>query len=133
MLRFFRHEYACARLRAMKGRMLKDDMFSKLVVSKSFPELAGLLEKTGYEKVFYNAMEKGSVSIENLLDRFFVDMLKKIRGFYPEKDRTMLDFFIKEWEIRDLSIIVKSIDGGYDTSRFLLGTIDANLTETKIS
>ncbi|NIO22477.1 MAG: hypothetical protein GTN38_00435 [Candidatus Aenigmarchaeota archaeon] len=120
MFDFLRQEYAAARLRAMKGRLIDKTKFSKLAGAKSVSEIANLLEGTEYEAVFYHGKEKDITGIENELDKIFVGLLEKIKGFYYGKEKEILNTFLKEWEIKNLKLLIKSILAGEDWSGFLI-------------
>jgi V/A-type H+-transporting ATPase subunit C len=120
MFDFLRQEYAAARLRAMKGKLIDRAKFSKLVKARSFSEIANNLENTDYEAVFYHGLEKDILGIENELDKIFVGILEKIKRFYYGRERRILDVFLKEWEIKNLKILVKSVVSGEDWSGSLV-------------
>jgi vacuolar-type H+-ATPase subunit C/Vma6 len=120
MFDFLRQEYAAARLRAMKGRLIGRTKFSKLAKAKSLSEIAHNLENTDYETVFYHGPEKDMPGIENELDKIFVGLLEKIRGFYYGREKRILDIFLKEWEIKNLKLLIKSVVSGEDWRGFLV-------------
>lgn len=120
MFDFLRQEYAAARLRAMKGMLIDRTRFLKLANAKSISEIANLLEGSDYEGVFYHGLEKDLMEIENDLDKLFVDLLGKIKRFYYGKERRIIDVFLREWEIRNLKLLIKSILAGEDWSGFLV-------------
>jgi len=127
MFDFLRHEYAAARLRAMKGRLIDRAKFYKLVKAKSVSEVANILEGTDYEAIFYHGLEKDTPGIENELDKIFVGILEKIKRFYYGKERRVLDIFLKEWEIKNLKLLIKSILVDEDWSGFLVPVKDFDL------
>ncbi len=129
MFDFLRYEYAAARLRAMKGRLIDKSKFSKLVNAKSVSEIANILEKTEYGPVFYHGMEKDAESIENDLDVLFVKTLEKIRGFYPEDGKNMVDIFLKEWEVKNLKLLAKSVFSEEDWKGFIVPVVGFDTEE----
>jgi V/A-type H+-transporting ATPase subunit C len=120
MFDFLRQEYAAARLRAMKGRLIERTKFSKLARSKSVSEIANNLENTEYEAVFYHGLERDMGGIENELDKIFVKLIEKIKGFYYGKEKEILDVFLKEWEVKNLKLLIKSVVSGEDWRDFLI-------------
>jgi vacuolar-type H+-ATPase subunit C/Vma6 len=120
MFDFLRQEYAAARLRAMKGRLIDRANFSKLARAKSVSEIANNLEDTDYEAVFYHGLEKDILDIENELDKIFVGLLEKVKGFYYGGERKVLDIFLKEWEVKNLKLLIKSVVSGEDWRGFLI-------------
>jgi vacuolar-type H+-ATPase subunit C/Vma6 len=122
MFDFFRHEYAAARLRAMKGRLIKKQNFVKMADSRSFPELISLLEGTEYDEIFYHDLKKNVIEIENGLDKHFVNVLRKVRNFYPERDKVMVDVFLNEWEMKNMGLLIKSVLTGENLKDFVIPT-----------
>jgi|GEM_PF-1761364 len=120
MFDFLRQEYAAARLRAMKGGLIDKAKFSKLGKAKSISEIANILENTDYESVFYHGIGKDIMEIESGLDRIFVGLLERVKGFYYGKERNVIDMFLREWEMRNLKLLIKSIVVGEDWSGFLV-------------
>ncbi|NIO21527.1 MAG: hypothetical protein GTN76_12495 [Candidatus Aenigmarchaeota archaeon] len=120
MFDFLRQEYAAARLRAMKGRLIEKAKFSKMANAKSVSEIANLLEGTDYEAIFYHGLEKDILWIENGLDKIFVGLLEKIKRFYYGKERKVVGIFLKEWEIKNLKLLIKSILAGENWGGFLV-------------
>lgn len=120
MFDFLRQEYAAARLRAMKGRLIDRAKFSKMAEARSVSEIANHLENTDYEAVLYPGLEKDIVWIENELDKIFVGILEKIKGFYYGREKQILDIFLKEWEVKNLKLLIKSVFSGEDLKDFLI-------------
>ncbi|MBN2043207.1 MAG: V-type ATPase subunit [Candidatus Aenigmarchaeota archaeon] len=122
MFDFLRNEYAAARLRAMKGGLLKPGDMERLASSKNLSEFVSHLERTDYGETLLNFFEKDVSTIEKELDKFYVGMLYKVAAFYPKSYGYLFDFFIKEWEARNLKIIIKSVVTGEDIREFLIKT-----------
>ena len=120
MFDFLRQEYAAARLRAMKGRLLKREKFLKLMGATSLSELVNLLEGTDYEPIFHHILQKDVMVMENELDRLYVKLLEKIKGFYHGKEKWILDILLKEWVLRNLKLVVRSLLGGERFDEFLI-------------
>ncbi len=120
MFDFLRQEYAAARLRAMKGELLGRGRFLKLVGANSVHEIANLLEGTDYESVFYHTLGKDITVIENELDKLYVKLLEKIKGFYYGKEKCILDVFLEEWILKNLKLMVRSLLGGERFDEFFI-------------
>ncbi len=122
MFDFLRNEYAAARLRSMKGHLLEENEMRKLSNSKSVSEIISYLEKTDYGETLLNFFQSDVSTIENELDRFYVNLLYKMSGFYPKKSRHIFEIFTKEWETRNIKIILKSVLTGEDMKKYIIKT-----------
>lgn len=97
---FIKISYASARLSARKGRLFDSSMEKRIFSADSLTAIRGILDETEYAKIFsgktpeYTDIEKG-------LNDYFIELLGKIKKFYPDDYSTLFDMIQSDVMIRD--------------------------------
>lgn len=99
-----------SKVKALKGKMLKDEDYQKLLQCSDFMAAVRLLkEETRYGEILNkydtNTLHRGSLEI--ILARYFADVYEKFLNYFNSEFRRLLKNLFLRWEIEDLKVIVR--------------------------
>jgi len=126
-------DYGNARLKAMKFRLLSWDKLINLASVGSLEGLISALANTAYQKSIEMALAKTS-GIEVVVDALRMDLgntLGKIRLYYHEQAREMVDISLRSYDIHNLKSILYGLSKGVQPGEILAALVP--IGELKIS
>lgn len=117
--RAMKYGYSNARVKGMKGLLLKDSELSELLKVRNVDAVVELLERTHYKEdlVKLSILYKGSALVELAAGRNFAAVAKRIIRMCPEPDRKILHALLKRWDVLNLKLVIgarrlgKTFDG----------------------
>jgi V/A-type H+-transporting ATPase subunit C len=106
--RALRYGYSNARVRAMKGLLLKSAALDEMVRVGTIEAMVELLQKTGYKNDLSDAsaLYHGSTLIENASARNFSKTVKKLLKITPESDRPAVQALLIRWDLLNLKTLM---------------------------
>lgn len=99
-----------SKVKALKGKMLKDDEYLELLQCKGFKEaLRVLKENTCYGELLedYNLDKIHRGEIEVILDRYYTVVYNKFVNYFSGEYRKLIKNLFLRWEIEDLKVIIR--------------------------
>ncbi len=105
------YEYGNARLRAMRSRLLSRRELIGLAEARSLPEFIGMFAQTSYRRSIELALVQASEleSIYQALRHDFVETIVKIRGFYDDSERKLIDLILREYDVHNLKTVLRGL------------------------
>ncbi|MDP1808736.1 MAG: ATP synthase A1 subunit C [Actinomycetota bacterium] len=103
--------YACARIRAMKGRLLDRAFFERLIGMKNLTEVVVALERTTYKKDVHEAILQapGAEGVENGLRHNIIDTFTVLREVVDGGVRELVDILLGRWDVQNLKTILRGL------------------------
>jgi len=116
--RAMKYGYSNARVRGMKGTLLKPGFFEELVRVKSIEGMAELLQRTGYRNdlATTSATYRGSMLINAAASLNFASTVRKVVHVTPESDRRALRALLVMWDLMNIKTLLhaRRLKKGYD-------------------
>jgi len=108
--RALKYGYSNARVRAMKGLLLKQAFLEEAIRVGSVEAMAELLQRTGYksELAAASVSYKGSMLIEMAASRNFSRNVRKLVRITPESDRKALQALLVRWDLMNLKTLLNA-------------------------
>jgi V/A-type H+/Na+-transporting ATPase subunit C len=105
-----RYGYSNARVRAMKGLLLKQAFLDEAIRVGSVEAMAELLQRTGYksEMAAASVSYKGSMLIEMASSRNFARNVRKLVRITPQSDRKALQALLVRWDLMNLKTLLNA-------------------------
>lgn len=116
--RALKYGYSNARVRAMKGLLIREQDLDEMVRLNSVSAMLELLRRTPYKQDvdsisgFY-----GSDAIEVAAARNFSRIVAKILSFTPKEDLPALRAFLKKWDLLNIKQIIHAKKAGIPPER----------------
>ncbi|MBU0590984.1 V-type ATPase subunit [Candidatus Micrarchaeota archaeon] len=122
--RALKYGYSNARIKAMKGLLLKPSFLDELIKVGSVDAMIELLQRTDY-KIDLSAASfdySGSELIETVASQNFARTVQKVLRFTPEGDRHALRALLVKWDLLNLKTIMhaKRLGRSYDDTKAYL-------------
>jgi V/A-type H+/Na+-transporting ATPase subunit C len=119
--RALKYGYSNARVKAMKGLLLRGGSMDEMVRVQSIEGMVELLQRTGYKQDLADASVTygGSALIEAAASRNFSRTAKKLIRITPQSDRKALEALLIRWDLLNLKTLMhaKRIKRTYDEVR----------------
>lgn len=119
--RALKYGYSNARVKAMKGLLLKSNFLDEMIKVGSIEAMVELLQRTGYKADLAGASVtySGSALIETAASRNFSRTVKKLIKITPRSDRKALEALLIRWDLLNLKTLMhaKRIKKGYEEVR----------------
>src|SRR5512143_619929 len=119
--RAIRYGYSNARVRAMKGLLLKSGFLDEMIRVGTVEGMAELLQRTGYKNELSAASVRyrGSALIETAASSNFSRTVRKLVRITPKGDREALQALLVRYELMNLKTLVhsRSLKKGFDEIR----------------
>jgi V/A-type H+-transporting ATPase subunit C len=119
--RALKYGYSNARVKAMKGLLLRGAFLDELIRVGSIGAMAELLQRTGYKNDLAGASVSytGSALIETAASRNFSRTVRKLLKITPKSDRKAVEALLIRWDLLNLKTLMhaKRIKKGYDEVR----------------
>ncbi|MGV8982753.1 V-type ATPase subunit [Clostridium sp.] len=99
-----------AKVKALMGKMLKDDQYLKLLKCKDFKSTVKVLkEETIYEQLLepYNLDKIHRGDLEIILHKHYINIYSKFINYFNGEYRKLIKAFFVRWEIEDLKVIIR--------------------------
>ena len=119
--RALKYGYSNARVRAMKGLLLRGAFLDEMIRVGSIEAMVELLQRTGYKNDLAGASVNygGSALIETAASRNFSRTVRKLLKITPKSDRKALEALLIRWDLMNLKTLMhaKRIKKTYDEVR----------------
>ena len=129
--RALKYGYSNARVRGMKGLLLKAGFLDELIRVRSTDAMVELLQRTGYKEdlVSLSLRHKGSSLVELASSKNFNRVAKKIKVMAPRDDQHFIEAMLRRWDILNLKTLLNGLRLGrsYDSIKpylFAVGSMD---------
>ncbi|MBN2478026.1 V-type ATPase subunit [Candidatus Micrarchaeota archaeon] len=102
--------YANARVRGMRGLLIKSDYYDELVNLRTIGGMIESLQRTHYKEHLLDAAIKyqSSLIIERAAAKHYRSVAEKIRKIAPERDKPVIDALLTKWDMLNLKTVVVS-------------------------
>lgn len=106
--RALKYGYSNARVKGMKGLLLKQSELDELLKVKSIDAVVELLERTHYKEdlVSLSLLYRGSTLVELAAGKHFARIARKIIKITPKNDRRYVEALLKRWDLLNLKTII---------------------------
>lgn len=122
--RALKYGYSNARVRAMKGLLLKGSFLEELIRVGSIEGMTELLQRSGYKNDLAGASVgySGSALIESAAARNFAKTVQKLVRITPKGDRKAISSLLMRWDLMNVKTIMhaKRLKKSYDETRAYL-------------
>ena len=98
--------YANTRIRAMKGRLFKQNDYEAALKSKNLHELATLLEHTGYRMNLESLKSHNREEIKRKLGENLITELERLKFLAPGSLKGLFDILRERYELENLKAII---------------------------
>ena len=98
------------KVKALMGKMLSADQYSKLLNCKDFKStLKVLKEETSYGELLeaYNLEKIHRGNLEIILHKYYISIYSKFINYFNGEYRKLIKAFFLRWEIEDLKVIIR--------------------------
>ena len=102
-------EYASARVRVLRSKLLKDDTKQDIKNTKTKEELIANLDSTAYEPMFAS---KDIDEIEQNFNNHLIQTLNKVTSFLPKRYAEDFNRYLARFDLRNLKIIIRGLHAG---------------------
>ncbi len=99
-------EYASARVRVLRSKLLKDTTKQEIKDSKTKEELIANLDSTAYEAMFAS---KDIDEIEHNFNNHLIETLEKVTSFLPKRFAEDFSKYLARFDLKNLKIIIRGI------------------------
>lgn len=100
-------EYASARVRVLRSKLLKPEIKDEIKTARSKEELISHLEDTIYEAQFAS---KDLDEVEENLNNALIKSLQKITGFLPKRYADDFDRYLTRFDLQNLKIVIRGLN-----------------------
>jgi V/A-type H+-transporting ATPase subunit C len=119
--RALRYGYSNARVKAMKGLILKPAALDEMIRVGNVEAMAELLQRTGYksELAAASVSYRGSEMIETAASRGFSGTARKLVRITPASDRDAVRALLVRWDLMNIKTLLNArrLGKGYDEVR----------------
>ena len=119
--RGLKYGYSNARVKAMKGLLLRGSFLDEMIRVSSIDAMLELLQRTGYKADLSGASVdySGSALIEIAASKNFSRTVRKLLKITPKSDRKAVEALLIRWDLLNLKTLVhaKRIGKAYDEVR----------------
>jgi V/A-type H+-transporting ATPase subunit C len=116
--RALKYGYSNARVKAMKGLLLKQSMLEELIKLGSIEAMIEVLQRTTYRNDLAEAAVyyKGSDIIEMAASLNFARVVRKLLGVAPKDDKPIIEALLVKWDLLNLKTMMhaKMLGRNYD-------------------
>jgi len=98
------------KVKALMGKMLSADQYSKLLNSKDLKSTLNVLkEETSYGELLeaYNLEKLHRGDLEIILHKYYINIYSKLINYFNGEYRKLIKAFFIRWEIEDLKVIIR--------------------------
>ncbi|MGH4125881.1 MAG: V-type ATPase subunit [Clostridium sp.] len=98
------------KVKAMMGKMLSGEQYSKLLNCKDFKSTLKLLkEETSYGELLegYNLEKIHRGNLETILHKYYISTYSKFINYFDGEYRNLIKTLFVRWEIEDLKVIIR--------------------------
>ena len=99
-------EYASARVRVLRSKLLKNTIKQEIRDSKTKEELIANLDNTAYEAMFAS---KDIDEIEENFNNHLIQTLNKVTSFLPKRYAEDFSKYLARFDLRNLKLIIRGI------------------------
>ena len=99
-------EYASARVRVLRSKLLKPETKNDIQTAKSKEELISHLEDTSYEAMFAST---DLDEIEDNLNNALIQNLTKVTGFLPKRYADDFNRYLQRFDLQNLKLIIRGL------------------------
>lgn len=112
--RALKYGYANARIKGMKGLLLKGAVLDELMHVRTIEGMVELLERTHYrdELVALSLRYKGSYLVELAANRHFAKIVQKVKKLAPKTDAPVIESLLRRWDLLNIKILLDSRRSG---------------------
>ena len=105
------YDYANARLRAMKSRLLSRQKLEELSESMHVEDMLSVLMDTPYQRTLGLELMRirGIEIIAHALKRDLIDAIDKIRGFFGDAEKQLMDIIFSAYDIHNIKTILRGL------------------------
>ncbi len=122
--RALKYGYSNARVKAMKGMILRSNALEEMIKVGSIEAMVELLQRTNYKNDLAAASVNysGSLLIENAASRGFARLVRKLIKIAPKSDKKALKVLLARWDLMNIKTLINARRLGmdYDQTRPLL-------------
>jgi V/A-type H+-transporting ATPase subunit C len=108
--RAHKYGYSNARVKAMKGLILKPAILDEMIRVGNVEAMAELLQRTGYKSEIASASASysGSMLIELAASRFFSKTARKLVRIAPASDREAINALLVRWDLMNIKTLLNA-------------------------
>ncbi len=112
--RALKYGYSNARVRAMKGLLLKPAFLDELIKVRTVSAMVELLERTGYKEdlVALSLGRRDSSLVEIAAARNFMRVSSKLKRMAPGEDRKTVESLLVRWDLLNLKVLINGLKAG---------------------
>lgn len=112
--RALRYGYANARVKGMKGLLLKPAFLDELTHVRTLDAMVELLQRTHYKDylIQLSLRHRGSLLIELASGRHFSAMVRKVKSLAPKEDRHIIESLLRRWDLLNLKTLINGLRVG---------------------
>lgn len=128
-----KYGYSNARVKAMKGLLLKQNTLEELIKVGTIEAMVEILQRTGYRNDLADASVNysGSDLIEMAASKNFARVVQKLVRIVPKDDRPLLEALLVKWDLLNLKTMMhaKLLKRGYEDVKhqlFCVGGLNEN-------
>jgi len=103
------YNFITCKVKAMYGRLLKEDIYTKLIKAKNIDEYISILSKTTYNKYIWNVKEVNLQIIEDAILKSLFDDIITIIKYSPRNISNFIINFLDRFEIENIKVILKGL------------------------
>ncbi|MEM3625450.1 MAG: V-type ATPase subunit [Candidatus Bilamarchaeaceae archaeon] len=116
--RALKYGYSNARVRAMKGLLIREQDLDEMVHLNSVSAMLELLRRTPYKQdVESAAAYSGSDAVEIAAAKNFSRVVSKILSFAPKEDLPVIRALLKKWDLLSIKTIIHAKQAGVPSER----------------
>lgn len=106
--RALKYGYSNARVKAMKGLLLKMSFLEELIRVGTIGAMVELLQRTHYKEdlVSMSMDYSGSTLVEFAAGKNFAKLVQKVKKFTPEDDLPAVNALLRKWDILNLVTLI---------------------------
>lgn len=125
--RALKYGYSNARVKAMKGLLLKQSMLEELIRVRSIEAMIEILQRTTYRDDLADASlnYSGSDLIEMAASANFARIIQKLLKISPKEDRPLVEALLVKWDLLNLKTMMhaKMLGKDYDGIKHQLSCV----------
>lgn len=117
MLATFKYSHLTTKIKAMKGKMLKQDDYEQLLLRNSVLEVATYLKNNTYYSDFLKELNESNVHrgiLEMLLYKSIISEALKIGRYLKGNEKSVFRYIYRRQEIEDLKKMLRTLQMGGD-------------------
>lgn len=108
--RSLKYGYSNARVKGMKGLLLKGGLLDEMIRVGTIEGMVELLQRTGYKNDLTTASlsYSGSSLIENAASRNFARSVRKLISFMPKDEKPALTALLTRWDMMNIKTLMRA-------------------------